>query len=244
MADTSTTLRFAALVTAASGFLDSYTYVSRGHVFANAQTANVIFFGIDVSQTEWHAARQHLWPILAFIVGIAFANVLKSEPTRIHYPMRWAMVAQVAALVIVGFVPLDVPNAFVTIPVAFVAALQMGLFRTVASLSYITIATTGNLMRWTEAGYAWLFHRDSEGQRAMFVYSVIIASFISGAVVGAAATSAWSEQAAWIPAALLAATLVLFYVDDRSPHVSPFSVTNRRRAARVRRLRRQQWRQD
>ena len=43
---TSTSLRFALLLTCASGFLDSYTFLARGGVFANAQTGNVIFLGL------------------------------------------------------------------------------------------------------------------------------------------------------------------------------------------------------
>lgn len=76
---TSTTLRFALLLTAAGGFLDAYTYISRGGVFANAQTGNVILMAIDLSERHFHAARAHLWPILAFIVGVAFAHLLKGE---------------------------------------------------------------------------------------------------------------------------------------------------------------------
>lgn len=215
---TSQTLRFALLLTAAGGFLDAYTYVSRGGVFANAQTGNVILLGIEVSRAHWHAAVEHVWPILAFIVGVAFANLLKSEraANRMNHPIRWAMAAQVLVLAVVGFVPHSVPNAFVTIPVAFVAAMQIALFRTVGSLSYIAIATTGNLMRFTEALYAGFVDGDRESRRAAAVYSAIIASFAGGAVVGAIATRGIGAQAAWIPAAFLAVALALFYVDQRS----------------------------
>ena len=41
-------LRLAILLTLANGSLDAYTFMARGGVFANVQTANVIFVGIDV----------------------------------------------------------------------------------------------------------------------------------------------------------------------------------------------------
>ena len=47
MTRTTTTLRFALLITLACGFLDAYTYLARGHVFANAQTGNVILFALE-----------------------------------------------------------------------------------------------------------------------------------------------------------------------------------------------------
>ena len=40
------TLGFAVLLTGSSGFLDAYTYLERGGVFANAQTANVVLGAI------------------------------------------------------------------------------------------------------------------------------------------------------------------------------------------------------
>jgi len=214
---TSTTLRFALLLTAAGGFLDAYTYISRGGVFANAQTGNVILMAIDLSERHFHAARAHLWPILAFIVGVAFAHLLKGELAHsvFDHPIRIAMGAQIVVLVAVAFVPPDVPNALVTVPIAFVAAMQFGLFRTIGSLSYIAVATTGNLMRFTESAYAAFIEKVPESRQHTRVYAAIVSSFAGGAVVGAFATRYFGGSAAWIPAALLCGALVLFYIDDR-----------------------------
>jgi uncharacterized membrane protein YoaK (UPF0700 family) len=56
MKRTSATLQFAVLLTLANGFLDSYTYLARGGVFANVQTGNVIFFALDLSERKPAAA--------------------------------------------------------------------------------------------------------------------------------------------------------------------------------------------
>lgn len=40
-----TTLPPAVVLTLANGFIDAHTYLELGGVFANVQTANVIFFG-------------------------------------------------------------------------------------------------------------------------------------------------------------------------------------------------------
>ena len=44
----SDSLRVAMLLALAGGFLDAYTYVTRGGVFANAQTGNIVLFGINL----------------------------------------------------------------------------------------------------------------------------------------------------------------------------------------------------
>lgn len=214
---TTTSLRFAVLLTLCGGFMDAYTYIARGGVFANAQTGNVVLLGVDLSESRWHAASQHLWPILAFVAGVAFASYIKSE--RAHRwdqnPVRWAIAVQATVLFIVGFVPDSVPNAFATIPIAFVAAMQIGLFRQVGDLAYLAIATSGNLMRLTEAGYSAFVDRQDDKRFAARVYGAIVAAFVTGAVTGAVSTRAWHEHAAWVPSAVLAATLVLIFIDNR-----------------------------
>ncbi|WP_072691586.1 YoaK family protein [Rhodococcus marinonascens] len=229
--ETSTSLRFALLLTIASGFLDAYTFISRGGVFANAQTGNVILMGIDLSEGHVRAALAHVWPILAFIVGVAIAHSLKSPRAKrvVNHPIRVAVVAQIAVLVGVGFVPSTVPDALVTVPIAFVAALQIGLFRTVGSLSYIAIATTGNLMRFTESAYAGFVGKDRESRKTTAVYGTIVGSFAAGAVIGAVCTRIIGHEATWIPASLLCCALVLFYVDEREVVRRP---AHRRRVAR------------
>jgi len=51
--DRISTLWFALLLTLANGFLDAHTYLARGGVFANVQTANVIFGAIDTSERKF-----------------------------------------------------------------------------------------------------------------------------------------------------------------------------------------------
>ena len=200
-----------------TGFLDAYTYIARGGVFANAQTANVIFLGVNASEGEFHAAGSHLWPILAFVLGVVIANYLKSERAKgvINYPIRLAIFVQIAVLVAVGFVPLSVPHWLVTVPVSFVAAIQMGLFRSVAGLNYVTIATTGNLLRLTENSYQWAVERDGEARRATRVYAGLVFSFAMGAIIGSFVTKSLEAAAAFVPAGLLACTLVALFREQR-----------------------------
>lgn len=215
--DRTGTLWFALLLTATNGFLDAHTYYVRGGVFANVQTGNVIFFAIDLSELRIAAALAHVWPILAFLLGVAVAAHIKSGRIErvVAHPLRWTMAVQVVALVVIGFVPVTVPHSYVTVPIAFLAAVQMGLFRTIGDLAYLPVATTGNLMRFVESGYDGLIERKAEGRSAARVYGTLIAGFVAGALVGAFASRAWGAHAIWMAAGILAVTLVLFVVDER-----------------------------
>lgn len=215
--DRTGTLLFALLLTATNGFLDAHTYYVRGGVFANVQTGNVIFFAIDLSELRIAAALAHVWPILAFLLGVAVAAHIKSGRIErvVAHPLRWTMAVQVVALVVIGFVPVTVPHSYVTVPIAFLAAVQMGLFRTIGDLAYLPVATTGNLMRFVESGYDGLIERKAGGRSAARVYGTLIAGFVAGALVGAFASRAWGAHAIWMAAGILAVTLVLFVVDER-----------------------------
>jgi uncharacterized membrane protein YoaK (UPF0700 family) len=214
---TTITLRFAVLLTLANGFLDAHTYVARGGVFANVQTGNVVLFAIHLSEKNWHDSLSRLAPIPAFIVGVALAAHIKSGRVDkwVKHPLRWTMGIQAAALFGFGFVPAGVPHIAVTIPISFLAGMQIGLFRSVRDLMYMPVATTGNLMRVVEAGYDAFVEKHRESREAVVTYAALIAAFGGGAIAGAFATRFWGLHAIWVPAACLAMTLVLFVIDER-----------------------------
>jgi uncharacterized membrane protein YoaK (UPF0700 family) len=213
----SRTLWFALLLTLTNGFMDAHTFFVRGGVFANVQTGNVIFFAIDLSERKLAAAMAHVWPILAVMVGVGLAAHIKSGRVErvVTHPLRWTMAVQVVVLAGIGFVPVTVAHSYVTVPIAFLAAVQMGLFRNVGDLAYLPVATTGNLMRFVESGYDGFVEKQSASRRACGVYGTLIIGFAGGALIGAFASRAWGAHAIWLAAGILAVTLVLFIVDER-----------------------------
>ena len=54
-----------ALLTMTGGFLDVYTYITRGHVFANAQTGNVVLLGLNLAEGNIKEVAFYLFPIIA-----------------------------------------------------------------------------------------------------------------------------------------------------------------------------------
>jgi uncharacterized membrane protein YoaK (UPF0700 family) len=211
------TLWFALLLTLTNGFMDAHTFFVRGGVFANVQTGNVIFFAVDLSERQLAAAMAHVWPILAFVVGVGLASHVKSGRAEriVTHPLRWAMAVQVVALGVIGFVPVSVAHSYVTVPIAFLAALQVGLFRNIGDLAYLPVATTGNLMRFVESGYDGVVEKNAASRRACRIYGTVILAFAGGALIGALASRAWGAHAIWLAAGTLAVTLVLFIVDER-----------------------------
>src|SRR4029079_8272131 len=122
-------------------------------------------------------------------------------------PLVWTMAIQAVALAVIGFVPASVPHRHVTVPISFLAAMQIGLFRNIGELVYLPVATTGNLMRFVEAGYDGFVEKHAESRRAFWVYGTLIAAFAAGALIGAFASRVWGGHAIWLSAGFLAVTL-------------------------------------
>ena len=186
-------------------------------MFANVQTANVIFSAIDVSERHFSAAFAHVWPLLAFISGMLLASHIKSGRVEqvVPHSLRWTIGIQAVVLGVIGFVPASVDHNFVTVPISFLAAVQIGLFRKIGDLAYLPVATTGNLMRFLESAYDSRVDKRAEARRPIAVYGTLIVAFATGALAGAYATGAWETHAIWLPAGFLAITLCLFLVDQR-----------------------------
>lgn len=75
-------LDLSALLATAGGYLDGYTYVGHGHVFANAMTGNVVLLGIEALGFQWTQALRHLSPIVTFLIGIWAAQALHLRAAR------------------------------------------------------------------------------------------------------------------------------------------------------------------
>jgi uncharacterized membrane protein YoaK (UPF0700 family) len=73
------------------------------------------------------------------------------------------------------------------------------------------LATTGNLGRLVEAGYDLFVEKNSSSRRAFTVYAGPIGAFAAGAFT----IRAWGLHAIWVPAGLLAVTLILLVIDER-----------------------------
>ena len=75
-------------LTLSGGFQDAYTYYTRGKVFANAQTGNIILLGHNAMNGDFTDAFRYLVPVLAFAGGIYISEVIRGiyrEYGKLHW---------------------------------------------------------------------------------------------------------------------------------------------------------------
>jgi len=201
------------------GFLDAYTFVAHGGVFANAQTGNVVFVAIHAARGQWAQAAGYLPIIGAFVLGLVVAEWLAAHRRLpgLEDPTRIVLLAEIGTLVGVAALPASVPALATTTAVAFVAALQVTTFRLVRDTSYSTTMTTGNLRTLVTAAYEWLSGYDRTQRRVALRLSAIVLAFAAGAGIGALASGpdALGTRATLVAAGVLAVVLAAIETHTR-----------------------------
>ena len=111
-----------AILAIVGGFLDAYSYLMRGHVFANAQTGNIVLFGVYLEKRNFTQAIYYLVPILAFAVGVILVEIVKhfyKEEHKIHWRQR-IVAFELILVTIVGFIPLGQYDVVANVLISFV----------------------------------------------------------------------------------------------------------------------------
>lgn len=173
------------LLALVGGFLDAYTYITRGSVFATAQTGNIVLLGINVSNGYFAKAISYLVPIAAFSIGVIVAEIIKNrypEKKNIHW--RQIIIGiECVALIVVALIPEEF-NTVANVIVSFVCAMQVESFRKFNGNPYATTMCTGNLRSATEHLYYYRKNHDSKLLHKSLQYFMIIGFFILGACIG------------------------------------------------------------
>jgi uncharacterized membrane protein YoaK (UPF0700 family) len=193
------TLGVSALLAAAGGFLDGFTYVGHGHVFANAMTGNVVLLGINCFTGSWQAGLRHVPAILAFVAGICTAQAIQLRAKRRggnSYPA--VLLLEIGVLLVLSLLPAATADILFTTSIAFAASVQVQTFREVNGQSYNSTFTTGNLRTLSEAAFTW-FSEGYSRETAQVVrdFSGICAAFLVGATAGGYAVQVFGNRALW-----------------------------------------------
>ncbi|MEU6405940.1 YoaK family protein [Streptomyces sp. NPDC046985] len=215
---TARSVRLGVLLALVGGGLDAYTYVSRGGVFANAQTGNVVLLGVAAAGRHWAQAVRHIPPIIAFVLGVLVTESLKRPrvAVRVRWPARAVLVLEILALFCVGLLPSGAADTAATVLVAFSASLQVATFRKLVDTPYSTAMTTSNLRTATQSAYLAVVARDRDAARRARRFSAVLGAFFAGAIAGGFLTDWEGVHAVWALAGLLALGLVLFVHDERA----------------------------
>lgn len=208
----SESLRVGVLLAITGGFLDAYTYLCRGNVFANAQTGNMVMLGISFIERNTGAIVKYIIPIIAFAIGVFLAELIRSklsESNKLHW-RQGVLLIEIVLLIAVAFIPY---NYIANIIISLICAMQVEAFRKFHGNAYATTMCTGNLRSGTEKLVIFIRNKDKKHLKIAFQYYFVIFIFCLGATIGGIITLNIGIKSVLI--AIIPLILSLIIMDNR-----------------------------
>jgi uncharacterized membrane protein YoaK (UPF0700 family) len=199
-------LSVACLLALTGGYLESYTWIVH-RVFANAQTANLVFLWVYLTDGNWEEADRFVLPLIAFGAGVMLACWLRWVAPE--QASRTSLIIEIIFLFVVAILHNRVPDRAGTLGISLVAAFQTVSFPRVEGLNYSSVMATNNFRQTVEGLFAALAgNREARLFRRPYVFGAMCIAFGSGAVIGAVVTEMTRNYSLVIPVTLLLLALL------------------------------------
>jgi uncharacterized membrane protein YoaK (UPF0700 family) len=202
----------ACALAAAGGSIDACVYIDHGHVFAAAQTGNIVLMAIQAASGRLVLAARHLPSVIAFCAGVVASRLVASglRLTRI-VDSRTPRLAFVAlAFLALALADRGLSDGAVTASVAFAAAFQISSYSRLEGWSFNTAMTTGNLWHAVSAATdAWTSRTGKDDLRKAAALGLLVLSFAFGALAGGWAATRWRDEALLLTSALAGCAVIL-----------------------------------
>ena len=212
----------ACILTAAGGAMDAWVYINHGHVFANAQTGNIVLLALHLTAGELRDAAHVIPSITAFILGLLSSRLAGAWLKKKRLNSRtFRLAAEVALLLALGFTVSDLPQDAVPACVGFIAAVQITSLSHIGSANFNTGMTTGNLRGAVSAAVsAWVNPARTPDFHRAAILGWICLAFLVGALVGGFSTRRFGDTTVFVVAAMVAcATSVMWCTPDPLPPI-------------------------
>ena len=200
------------VLAASGGFMDAYSYIMRDHVFANAQTGNVVLMSTNFMTGKWEEGLKYLFPILAFALGVLVADLIQKKFKyfkKIHW-RQGILLFEIIILFAVGFMPKSMDTVAAVI-VSFSCAMQVQTFRKVRGYSYASTMCIGNLRSGTAALSGFIHERKPEQLRQAMYYFGVIFFFAVGAGLGGNLSLSFGTHIIWVSCGLLLVSFLMMF---------------------------------
>lgn len=205
------------LITAA-GWFGAYTFILRGGVFCNAQTANVVLFAIALGQARWTDALYLLIPISAYFLGAFVSELLGKSVKRLRL-LRWDTIligVEIVVIIALGLLPAQAPDQICQVALNFICSMQFNTFRQVKGIPASTTFVTNHIRQVGSNFARFARHKDAESRTRLLVHGALILFFAIGAAVGTLCARWLGYRSIWGSAILLGAVFIRLAYADRS----------------------------
>lgn len=183
-----------------AGMMGAYTFILRGNVFCNAQTANFVMMASALGQGKWEEGFYFFIPITAYLMGAIISEMLPG-PIKRHGKLRWdtlLLAIESVTLFAIGFIPLTLPHQIVQVVINFIASMQYNTFRQAEGVPMATTFCT-NHVRQLGVGLAKYIRKgDKNALKRGLKHFKMILFFVLGGLIVAILCKPLAEKSIWI----------------------------------------------
>ena len=193
------------------GFMDAYSYINRGKVFANAETGNIILMTLKICEGKFLESVNYLIPITSFAIGVAISEIIKHKKEKINM-IHWRQIPlmlEIFAFIVVAFLPQDM-NRVANSIISLVSGVQFATFPKIRDVVIATTMCTGNLKSGTQNLYRGISTGDRLSiEKGLYYYICILISSLTA--LGYFAVGLFNEKAILIAAVMLTMIFLMMF---------------------------------
>lgn len=210
---TSESIKIGIILAICGGFMDVYSYIMRGGVFANAETGNIVLLALNIGRGEFFKAGKYLIPILAFTSGVLIADIIKKKKQTneaIHHWRQITVFIEILALCFVAFIPSNL-NHIANSLISLTCGIQIVSFAKIRGTQIATTMCTGNLRNGTQ-NLSEFFNTGNREflKKSAYFYGCIL-FFMVGAVIGSFFIGIFKEKAILVAAGFLTVVYIMMF---------------------------------
>lgn len=208
----SESLELGIILALSGGMMDAYSYIARGEVFANAQTGNMLLFGVCLSEGRFAQALHYFCPIIAFTAGIMLSDLVRMKfGKRLHW-RQIAVLLEAVILLVVSTLSGNF-NLLANSLTSLACGIQVEAFRKIHGRGIATTMCIGNLRSATQNMCDYIKGRNRKNLHNGLLYFGIIGCFVLGAVLGNIFIRYLGLYAILVSATLLFISFLIMFID-------------------------------
>ena len=162
------------------GFMDAYSYMCRGEVFANAQTGNILLMAVNLAKGNFVVALRYFAPVMAFIAGVVLAQTVHHIfKGRALHRRQIVILFEAVTLFAAAFIPYEL-NILCNCIISLACGAQVEAFRKISirgaypqSYACATTMCIGNMRTAASSICEYVAHKNRDDLRkGLLLFSI------------------------------------------------------------------------
>ncbi|WP_288777605.1 YoaK family protein [Sneathia vaginalis] len=166
------------MLTFVGGFLEIYSFILKGHVFATTITGNIVLMLFNLSNKNYAVLIKYIFPIIGFALGIIISIIVRNKLSgnKLHWRLYVLFIETVLIFLIYILRAKSVMIVDVCL-ISMLSGIQIQTFTKIKKRMYMSTMCTGNTRKLIQH----LAYKDYENAK---IFGLIIFSFGTGVVCG------------------------------------------------------------